>query len=84
MLVSLFGGLGDQERTRDVQDNNVKFVCIMSKSLQSLCVGVSASYALVYKNSLFLVYKKNFSCSVKREVENMNLKIRDREITTDY
>ena len=60
MLVSLFGGLGNKERTRDVQDNNVKFVFVMSKSLQSLCVGVSASYALVYKNSLFLVYKKIF------------------------
>ena len=57
MLVSLLGGLGDKQRTRDVQENNVKFVFILS---ESLCVGVSASYALVYKNSLFLVYKKKF------------------------
>ena len=79
MLVSLFGGLRDQERTRDVQDNNVKFVCIMSKSLQSLCVGVSASYALVYKNSLFLLGKMQ---SRKHELEDSRIFI--REITTGY
>ena len=79
MLVSLFGGLRDQERTRDVQDNNVEFVCIMSKSLQSLCVGVSASYALVYKNSLFLLGKMQ---SRKHELEDSRIFI--REITTGY
>ena len=79
MLVSLFGALGDKERTRDVQDINVKFVCIMSKSLQSLCIGVSASYALVYKNSLFLLGKMR---SRKHELEDSRIFI--REITTGY
>lgn len=76
MLVSLFGGLGDQERTRDVQDNNVKFAFILSKSL---CVGVSASYALVYKNSLFLLGKMQ---SRKHELEDSKIFI--MEITTGY
>ena len=76
MLASLFGGLGDKQRTRDVQDNNVKFAFILSKSL---CVGVSASYALVYKNSLFLLGKMQ---SRKHELEDSKIFI--MEITTGY
>lgn len=76
MLVSLLGGLGDKQRTRDVQDNNVKFVFILS---ESLCVGVSASYALVYKNSLFLLGKMQ---SRKHELEGSKIFI--MEITTGY